>query len=211
MRRMRMGVSSSWRKLSTGFSDGLERSRAQCSLAASATASDVAISSAARPRRPRGLETREHFGWIGCDLIRGGSPVSRITHTRVSTLDRQRTGLIEAMLDFEARAAALDEVVSIALVAEPRRLAKAGARFHQRMSGEIVGFEIVDLVHAERALDQRGGAGVENLEIARIEMIPAGSQSHHSMRMVRILVSILRRRLSAAPCATPRRAALLRR
>ena len=42
------------------------------------------------------------------------------------------------------------------------------------MSGEIVGLEVRDLVHSQRALDERGGAGIEDLEIARIEDDPGG-------------------------------------
>ena len=38
----------------------------------------------------------------------------------------------------------------------------------QRMSAEVVGLEILVLGHAERALDQRRGAGVEERQVARI-------------------------------------------
>ncbi len=42
-------------------------------------------------------------------------------------------------------------------------------RAHQRPAGEFVSLEHLELGDAERALEQRRGGGVENLEIARIE------------------------------------------
>src|SRR5215467_2753133 len=40
------------------------------------------------------------------------------------------------------------------------------------MAGEIKSLQVVDLGHAQHALEQRGGRGIENLEIARIENDP---------------------------------------
>ena len=41
-------------------------------------------------------------------------------------------------------------------------------RVDQRMPGEIIGLEIIDFSHPERALDERRGAGVEEGEIAGV-------------------------------------------
>src|SRR5262249_56408871 len=38
----------------------------------------------------------------------------------------------------------------------------------QRMPGEVIGLEVVDFFHAQRALDERRGAGVEDGEIAGV-------------------------------------------
>src|SRR6266852_2839076 len=54
------------------------------------------------------------------------------------------------------------------VVAEPGRNQKAGVGADQRMAAEIVGLEVFVLGHAERALDQRRGAGIEERHVARI-------------------------------------------
>ena len=46
---------------------------------------------------------------------------------------------------------------------------KAGVGVDQRMTGEIVSLEILMLGHAERALEQRRGRGVEKRQVARIK------------------------------------------
>ena len=63
------------------------------------------------------------------------------------------------------------------VVAEPGRLAKTRARLHHRMADEIVGLEVVDLVHAQHPLEEGSGTGIENLEIARIENDPGRDRS----------------------------------
>jgi hypothetical protein len=79
------------------------------------------------------------------------------------------------MLELESRLATGDELrFDRDVVAETRRLAKTRARLHHRVPGEIVCPEIRNLVHAQRAFDERGRAGIENLEIARIEDDPGG-------------------------------------
>src|SRR6266849_10179838 len=90
-------------------------------------------------------------------------------HTRLETLDREHRVLGEAVAHVKARSAefgrrGLDGDV----VAEPGRNEEAATRVDQRMPGEIIGLEIVALGHAERALDERRGAGVEKRKVTRV-------------------------------------------
>ena len=117
------------------------------------------------------LKQRENLGGdrLRSDALRVGC-VAGYPHARLEAFDRERAGLGDPVLELEARSAAFHERgLDRHLVAEPRRLTEARSRFDQRMAGEVVGLEIVDLVHAEGALDENGRAGVENFEIARIE------------------------------------------
>ena len=91
----------------------------------------------------------------------------------LEAFDRERAVMGQAMLDLEARAAAADHGrCDRDLVAEPGRQQESGPRLDQRVAGKIVGLEILDLLHAEGALDQHRGRHVEKLEIAGEEDYP---------------------------------------
>jgi hypothetical protein len=138
-----------------------------------ARAPRVAASTYATAPCPKRASTS---GGIGCDLMRVGSS-ARANHpnARLEAFDRERAGLGQPMFDFEARSAAFDQRgLDRHFVTEPRRQAKARPGLDQWMSGEGVGLQVVDFVHAERALDENGRGRVEHLEIARIEDDPGG-------------------------------------
>src|SRR5579863_4199050 len=74
------------------------------------------------------------------------------------------------MLDLETRAAVFGHLgFDGDFVAETGGQMKARLRRHHRITGEIVVLEISDFVHAERALEKRGGRGIEYLEVTRIK------------------------------------------
>src|ERR1700678_2193385 len=117
------------------------------------------------------LETRQHRGR---DRLRHYARwVVRLTdrpQAGLKTFDRQRARFGDPVFELQARLAARDErCLDRDFVAEPRRLAKTRPGLDHRMSRKTVNFQIVDLVHAERSLDQNRRRCIENLEIARIE------------------------------------------
>src|SRR6202167_4736099 len=74
------------------------------------------------------------------------------------------------MLDLETRAAIFGHLgFDRDVVAETGGQMKARLRRHHRIAGEIVVLEISDFVHAERALEKRGGRGIEYLAVTRIK------------------------------------------
>src|SRR6202023_1231718 len=76
----------------------------------------------------------------------------------------------KAMLQLEARTADVDELgFDRNLVAEPRRQPKFCPRLRRRMAHKVIGLEILDLLHAERAFNEHGGRDVEEVEIAHVK------------------------------------------
>src|SRR5262249_56852259 len=90
-------------------------------------------------------------------------------HPRLQTFGRERAVLIKAMLHVEARAADRgDRGLDRHFVAEPGWEEETRIGVDQRMAGQVVGLEVIYFSHAERPLDQRRGAGVEDGEVARV-------------------------------------------
>src|SRR4029077_3992463 len=120
------------------------------------------------------LETCDHFG--GDRLLFDPPRIAGIAFRPdpcLEALDRKRAAFPDPVLELEGRLAAFYELgFDRDVVAEAGRLTKTRARRHHSMPGEIVGLEVCELVHAQHALDERGGAGIEDFEIARIEDDP---------------------------------------
>src|SRR5580704_18315358 len=88
----------------------------------------------------------------------------------LGALDRQRLPMDQAMLELETRPADIDELgFDRNLVAEPRRQPEFCPRLRQRMPHKVIGLQILDLLHAERAFEQHRGRDVEKVEIAHVE------------------------------------------
>src|SRR6266851_2012707 len=120
-------------------------------------------------------ETLDHIARHGHRFHSSTRWMSLHPHPRLEALHRERCVLGEAVTHLEARAADLrHRGLDRDVVAKPGRNEEAAMRIDQRMPGEIIGFEIIALDHAERALDERRGAGVEECEIARVEDNAAG-------------------------------------
>src|SRR5580698_10785258 len=160
------------------------------------------------------LETRQHRGR---DRLRHYARwVVRLTdrpQAGLKTFDRQRARFGDPVFELQARLAARDErCLDRDFVAEPGRLAKTRPGLDHRVSREVVSFQIVDFVHAERTLDQNRRRGIENLEIARIEDDAGGIAiapfnpdvadvaEHQSEGRADYAFSAI-----AGPCVTPRR------
>src|SRR5208337_975942 len=107
------------------------------------------LTGAVRPFRFRLLETHDHLGRY---RLRFDTPriagIALHPDPRLEALDRKCAAFADPVLELETRFAALYELgFDRDVVAEAGRLAKTRARLHHRMSGEIVGLEVLDLVH----------------------------------------------------------------
>src|SRR3984885_14727715 len=120
--------------------------------------------------RRSGLQAREYFGWDRMRLEALGARLADRPHPRLERFHRQRVAFHQSMLDLETRAAMFGHLgFDRDVVAEPGGQMKARLRRHHGITGEIVVLEISDFVQAERALEKRGGRGVEELEVTRIK------------------------------------------
>ena len=117
------------------------------------------------------LKRARTAGGIGCGFMRFGSSGWLAAHTRVSKPSTASAPtLVSRCSSLKLDPPHSTSVVSI-VTSSPYRV---GWRKRARVSitgcpGEVVRFQIVDLVHAKRALDQYRGRGVEHLEIPRIK------------------------------------------
>src|SRR5262249_58497233 len=73
----------------------------------------------------------------------------------------------EAVLHFKTRPPATDHcALDRNFVTEAGRQAESRTGLNQRVTGKVISFEIIYLLHAERTLQQDRGRDVENVEIA---------------------------------------------
>src|SRR5215468_6951641 len=105
----------------------------------------------------------------GLGFHRAFNGIALHPHPGLEAFDRERAVLEQAVVHVEARAPQRrDRGLDHDFVAEPGGDEKAGMGVDQRVPGEIIGLEVIVLAHAERALDERRGAGVEDGEIAGV-------------------------------------------
>src|SRR5262249_21725187 len=124
--------------------------------------------------RRRGASAPSHE--LGADSLgnrQAFDPTVRVLegpHPRLQAFDRELAGFEQSVLHVEARAAEFGHAgFDHDLVAEPRRDQEPRADIDQRKSGEFLALRQLELVQAERALEQHAGGIVEHGEIARKE------------------------------------------
>src|SRR5215472_11539008 len=120
-------------------------------------------------RQPRDDLLWDRFGLYATGI--GG--VTNSPDPGLEALHRERPAMGQAVLDLEARAAAADHRgLDRDLVAEPGRQQKSRPGLDQRVAGKFVDLEIVDLLHAQRPLEQYYRRNIEKLEVASKENDP---------------------------------------